>query len=87
MVYFALIFAACGAILGSWLRVFVLLPASFLVWILAFVFACTQGFSLLIGFGLAMLFAACLQLGYLLGATFVGVTGALRKRRRIMAVH
>jgi len=85
MVLFALISAACGALLGPWLKVMVLVPASLLVWGFALVLAWMQGQSFLFGLATAALFATCLQLGYLVGATLAGFADAYLKR--VMAVH
>lgn len=87
MVFCALILAACGVVLGSRLRVFVLFPASFLAWGFAIAFAWTNGLSFLLASATGLLFATSLQLGYLAGAALIGVAAAYRKRRRVMAVH
>jgi hypothetical protein len=87
MILITLISAACGAVLGRWLRILVLIPASLVAWCVALVFAWTQNFSLLQGMAMALLAATCLQFGYLGSAALAGAQNAFRKRRRIMTVH
>jgi hypothetical protein len=82
MIVIALISAACGVVLGHRFRVFVLVPASLLIWVAAIVFAWMHSFSLLKCIGTAFLLAACLQLGYLGGAALAGVHSAYRRKRR-----
>jgi hypothetical protein len=83
----ALILAACGVVLGSRLRIFVLFPASFLAWGFALAFASANGFSFFIALATGLLFATALQLGFLAGLALMGIADAYRKRRRIMAAH
>jgi hypothetical protein len=78
MILFAVISAVCGMILGRSFPAFVLVPASFLVWVLALFFAWAQSFSLFQSLAAAMLLAACLQLGYL----FAAAVTDFRKARR-----
>jgi hypothetical protein len=87
MVFCALILAACGVVLGSCLRVFVLFPASFLAWCCAIAFACMTGLSFLAALATGLLFATSVQLGYLAGVALMGFAAALRRRRRVMALH
>lgn len=87
MIYMALISAAFGAVLGRWLKVFVLIPASFIVWCIAIGFAWSQSFSVLQAIATALLFSACLQFAYLGSAALAGLQAAHRKRRRVMTVH
>jgi hypothetical protein len=87
MVLIALISAACGAVLGRWLKIFVLIPASLVIWFIAIIFAWTQNFSFVQTIATALFFAACLQFGFLGGAVLAGLQTAFRKRRRIMTVH
>jgi hypothetical protein len=85
MILFAVISAACGTILGWSFQASVLVPASFSVWLMALVFARTRSFSPLQSLAAAMLFAACLQLGYLLGAAVLDFRKAQRNGRGIIA--
>jgi hypothetical protein len=87
MVVCALILTACGVVLGSRLRVFVLFPASFLAWCCAIAFAWMTGLSFLAALATGLLFASSVQFGYLGGVALTGVTAAFRRRRRVMAVH
>jgi hypothetical protein len=87
MVFCALILSACGAVLGSRLRVFVLFPATFLVWGFALAFAWRNGLSFLGAVATGLLFATSLQLGYLAGLALTSLAGAYLKRRRVMAAH
>jgi hypothetical protein len=88
MIVIALILAACGIVLGHWFRVFVLVPASLLIWVIALVFGWMHGFSVLQCIGIAFLFTTCLQFGYLGGAALAGAHSAYRRRRRhAMTVH
>jgi len=87
MILIALILAACGAILSHWLRVFILIPASLVVWGIAIVFAWMHSFSILQSIATGFLFSACLQFGYLGGAAVGYLHAAHRKRRSVMTVH
>ena len=85
MILFAVISAACGMILGRSFLAFVLVPASFSVWVLALFFAWERSFSLFQSFAAATLFAACLQLGYLFGAAFTDFRKARHNGRGSIA--
>jgi hypothetical protein len=71
MILFALISVVCGIALGSSLKVFVLVPASCVVWIIGLAFGWVEGLSLLQSLPVMVLGAACLQLSYLASATMV----------------
>jgi hypothetical protein len=85
MILFAVISTACGTILGRTFRASVLVPSSFSVWLLVLAFAWVSGLSPLQSIAAAILFAACLQLGYLLGATLGDFKKAQRSSRGIIA--
>jgi hypothetical protein len=68
MILFALISAVCGMALGNSLKVFVLVPASCLVWVIGLAFGWIEGLSLLQSLPVMVLGAASLQLSYLASA-------------------
>jgi hypothetical protein len=85
MILFAVIMIACGAVLGRSFQPFVLVPASVSVWGLALAFTWAHNFSFMQSLVAAMLFASCLQFGYLLGAAVTDLGKARRRSRRLIA--
>lgn len=70
-----------GVALRRWTRVFILIPATFLVWAGVAALACHAGFSLAAVIVAAFLGGACLQLGYLVGAFLLPFFDATMKKR------
>lgn len=69
-----------GIALRRWTRVFVLIPATFLVWAGVAALARHTGFSISATILAAFLGGACLQLGYLAGAFLLPLLAHLKKR-------
>ena len=69
-----------GIALRRWTRVFILIPATFLVWAGVAVLASHAGFSISATILAAFLGGACLQLGYLAGAFLLPFLAHLKKR-------
>jgi hypothetical protein len=87
MILTALIAAVCGAVLGRSFRVFILIPASFSIWILALFYGWVQAFLLFHTLAFALVLATSLQLGYLLCVIVTDFKKARREARRLVATH
>lgn len=61
---------ASGAVLSRWMKIFALLPATVIAWLVAALLAWKEGFSVEQTLGAAFVCGSGLQLGYLLGLVF-----------------
>lgn len=76
-----------GIVLRRWMKVFVLIPATFLTWAGAAALTHHAGFSLLAIVGSALLSGACLQIGYLAGTFLLPFLDSCIKKRGAMAAR
>jgi hypothetical protein len=76
-----------GIVLRRWMKVFALIPATFLTWAGAAALAHHKGLSLSAIVATAFLFGACLQLGYLAGAFLLPFLDARKKKRALTAAR
>ncbi len=87
MVFLAPLLVLFGALLSRWAKVFILLPTTVVVWLIAVQFARVDALSFWQTLVAAFLSGACLQLGYLAGASLLHQRLDARRKRAIVVVR
>jgi hypothetical protein len=87
MVFFAPLLVLLGALLSLRAKVFVLVPATVLVWLAAAQFAHIDALPLWQTLAAVFLSGACLQLGYLAGASLFHQRLDAQRKRAVVVVR
>lgn len=87
MVFLAPLLVLFGALLSRWAKVFILLPTTVVVWLIAVQFARADALSFWQTLVAAFLSGACLQLGYLAGASLFHQRLEAQRKRAVVVVR